>query len=84
MRIMTAAIYVRVSTLDQNPGNQLHELRAYTAARGWRCHEYIDHGVSGSKDRRPALDQLIEMPNAGALTCWCAGDWIHSDATCGT
>jgi len=27
-------------------------------ARGWSAVEYIDQGVSGAKDRRPALDQL--------------------------
>jgi DNA invertase Pin-like site-specific DNA recombinase len=32
---MKAAIYARVSTLDQEPENQLQELRRYIAARGW-------------------------------------------------
>lgn len=53
------AVYARVSTLDQNTENQLIELRRYVQARGWTIsREYIDHGVSGAKDRRPALDQL--------------------------
>jgi DNA invertase Pin-like site-specific DNA recombinase len=56
-----AAIYARVSTLDQQPENQLAELRRYVAARGWETAvEYVDHGVSGSKDRRPALDRLVK------------------------
>ena len=46
---MKAAIYVRVSTLDQNPANQLFELRRYVGARGWQLSEYVDHGVSGAK-----------------------------------
>jgi DNA invertase Pin-like site-specific DNA recombinase len=55
------AIYARVSTLDQQPENQLAELRRYVAARGWdTAVEYVDHGVSGSKDRRPALDRLAK------------------------
>ncbi len=54
-----AAIYARVSTLDQEPENQLQELRRYVQARGWTWTEYIDHGVSGSTDRRPALDRLV-------------------------
>lgn len=55
----TVALYARVSTFDQNTENQLIELRRYVAARGWTVsHEYIDHGISGAKDRRPALDQL--------------------------
>jgi len=56
---MRCAIYARVSTLDQEPENQLAELRQYTLARGWTSVEYVDRGVSGSKDRRPALDQLV-------------------------
>ena len=54
-----AAIYARVSTLDQEPENQLAELRRYVEARGWSAHEYTDKGVSGAKDKRPALDALI-------------------------
>ena len=56
---MKAAIYARVSTLDQQPENQLQELRRYVEARGWTAVEYVDRGVSGAKDRRPALDQLL-------------------------
>ncbi len=35
------------------------DLRRYCAARGWEASEYVDTGVSGAKDRRPALDQLM-------------------------
>jgi DNA invertase Pin-like site-specific DNA recombinase len=56
---MRAAIYARVSTADQEPENQLQELRGYVQARGWTAVEYVDRGVSGAKDRRPALDQLV-------------------------
>lgn len=56
---MRAAIYVRVSTLDQQPENQLQELRRYVEARGWSAVEFVDHGISGSKERRPALDRLM-------------------------
>ena len=56
---MRVAIYARVSTFDQEPENQLAELRQYVSARGWTSVEYVDRGVSGSKDRRPALDQLV-------------------------
>ena len=54
-----AAIYARVSTLDQEPENQLQELRRYAQARGWEGTEFVDHGVSGARDRRPALDRLV-------------------------
>ena len=53
---MKTAIYARVSTFDQEPENQLRELRRYVEARGWTAAvEYVDKGVSGSKDKRPAL-----------------------------
>jgi DNA invertase Pin-like site-specific DNA recombinase len=56
---MTAALYARVSTTDQTCENQLLELRRYCEARGWTIgREFVDTGVSGSKDRRPALDEL--------------------------
>jgi DNA invertase Pin-like site-specific DNA recombinase len=57
---MRAAIYARVSTADQTAENQLIELRAYVEARGWTATEFVDHGVSGAKDRRPALDALVK------------------------
>jgi DNA invertase Pin-like site-specific DNA recombinase len=56
---LKAAIYARVSTLDQEPENQLAELRRYVEARGWKLTEYVDRGVSGAKDRRAALDRLV-------------------------
>src|SRR5215472_13152931 len=56
---MRAAIYARVSTFDQEPENQLQELRRYVEARGWSAIEFVDRGVSGAKNRRPALDQMI-------------------------
>ena len=56
---MKAAIYARVSTFDQEPENQLQELRRYVQARSWEPTEYVDRGVSGTKDRRPDLDRLV-------------------------
>jgi DNA invertase Pin-like site-specific DNA recombinase len=56
---MRVALYARVSRLDQEPDNQLQELRRYVAARGWEAVAFVEHGVSGAKDRRPVLDQLL-------------------------
>src|SRR5262245_42668338 len=53
------AIYARVSTFDQSCEPQLRDLREYLAARGWQAVEYVDQGVSGARDRRPALDKLL-------------------------
>src|SRR5882672_2286022 len=39
---------------------QLVELREYAARRGWQVfQEYVDHGVSGAKESRPALNRLM-------------------------
>jgi DNA invertase Pin-like site-specific DNA recombinase len=68
-----AAIYARVSTPDQEPENQLAELRRYVEARGWTATEYVDRGISGAKDRRPALDALLrdaKRRQFDALVCW--------------
>jgi DNA invertase Pin-like site-specific DNA recombinase len=56
---MRCAIYARVSTFDQEPENQLAEIRRYVGARCWTAVDYVDRGISGAKDRRPALDQLL-------------------------
>jgi DNA invertase Pin-like site-specific DNA recombinase len=58
-RTTRAALYARVSTADQEPQNQLAALRAYATARAWITLEYVDRGVSGAKERRPALDRLL-------------------------
>jgi DNA invertase Pin-like site-specific DNA recombinase len=70
---MRAAIYARVSTLDQEPENQLTEVRHYVEARTWMSAEYIDRGVSGAKDRRPALDEMVRDARRrrfDVVVCW--------------
>jgi DNA invertase Pin-like site-specific DNA recombinase len=54
------AVYARVSTGDQTCDNQLRDLREYCRARGWtEVREFTDTGISGTKERRPALDKLV-------------------------
>jgi len=54
------AIYARVSTTDQSTDSQLLDLRRYVADRGWHTFkEYTDNGISGTKDNRPALNELM-------------------------
>jgi hypothetical protein len=70
---MKAAIYARVSTFDQEPENQLAELRRYADyadARGWTATAYVDKGVSGAKDKRPALDQLVADARRRRFDVW--------------
>ena len=53
------AAYIRVSTEDQHPEAQLVELREYAGRRGVELLEFVDHGISGKKDGRPALDRML-------------------------
>lgn len=56
------ATYARVSTTDQSCQAQLRDLREYCRARGWeQVTEYVDEGISGTTDRRPALDALMTL-----------------------
>jgi DNA invertase Pin-like site-specific DNA recombinase len=60
-----AALYMRVSTLDQHPETQLHDLRGLAAQRGFEIvQEYTDK-ISGAKARRPGLDQLLADARRG-------------------
>lgn len=66
-QIRSVALYARVSTLDkgQDPELQLRELRAYAAAQGLVVfEEYVEHGVSGAKDSRPALNRMMSDAKA--------------------
>jgi DNA invertase Pin-like site-specific DNA recombinase len=59
---MRVAIYCRVSTVGKGQSNdmQLLELKEYVERRGWQvAGEYLDSGISGSKERRPRLDSLM-------------------------
>jgi DNA invertase Pin-like site-specific DNA recombinase len=71
MTVNRVALYSRVSTHHgQDPDLQLRELREYTASRGLTIvQEYTDVGFSGSKDSRPALNQLIRIPVKRAKAC---------------
>jgi DNA invertase Pin-like site-specific DNA recombinase len=54
-----AAIYVRVSTSQQETDMQETELREYCENRSWTRTVYRDRGHSGAKSARPALDALL-------------------------
>ncbi len=63
---MRVALYARVSTEGQDPEVQLMALRAHATQRGWQVvEEFVDRGVSGAKERRPALDRLMKRAWAG-------------------
>lgn len=57
---MKVALYARVSTRDQDCEMQLADLRRMAEARGVEIvAEYVDRGISGSRDSRPELDKLM-------------------------
>jgi DNA invertase Pin-like site-specific DNA recombinase len=61
MKIKRAAIYTRVSTLDQHPEMQQQELIEYVSRRNWTLHKiYSDKGISGTAESRPGLDELLK------------------------
>jgi DNA invertase Pin-like site-specific DNA recombinase len=58
------ALYARVSTVNhgQDPEVQLRELREFCLRRRFDIAvEYVDKGISGLRERRPALDQLMAI-----------------------
>ena len=60
-----AALYMRVSTVDQHPETQLLDLRQMAAQRGYEVvQEYTDR-ISGAKARRPGLDQMMTDARRG-------------------
>ena len=60
-----AALYLRVSCVDQHPETQLLDLRQMAAQRGYAIvQEYTDR-ISGAKTRRPGLDQLMHDARRG-------------------
>ena len=61
-----AALYGRVSTFDQTTANQLLDLRQMARQRGLEIiEEYVDHGISGTRTRRPGLDQMMTDARRG-------------------
>lgn len=70
---MGVALYVRVSTLDQNPEAQRRELEAYAARHGMAVAGVFVDRASGVDPGRPALERLLQECRAGrieAVLCW--------------
>jgi DNA invertase Pin-like site-specific DNA recombinase len=69
---MRVAIYARVSTANngQDPMVQVRELREYCERRGWTvAGEFVDVGISGTKDKRPELDRLMADAHRRRFDC---------------
>jgi DNA invertase Pin-like site-specific DNA recombinase len=60
-----AALYMRVSTVDQHPESQLLDLSQMAQQRGYEIvKEYTDR-ISGTKARRPGLDEMLQHGRRG-------------------
>jgi len=73
MKPKRVALYVRVSTGEQNADLQVNELTEYAAFRKWQTVETYADKMSGAKDRRPALDRLMADAKRGkfdAVAVW--------------
>jgi len=63
--VKRAALYMRVSTVDQHPETQLLDLRQMAAQRGYEIVEEFTDRISGVKARRPGLDQMMKEARRG-------------------
>jgi DNA invertase Pin-like site-specific DNA recombinase len=67
---MRIALYSRVSTAEQSAQMQLDELRSYCQRRGWEiAEEFVDVGISGSMESRPALNRLLAEARRRRFDC---------------
>jgi len=71
---MKVALYTRVSTNDQSVQMQSSDLKGYCQQRRFEVYkEYADQGISGTKDKRPGLDELMDdarKKKFDAVLCW--------------
>jgi DNA invertase Pin-like site-specific DNA recombinase len=68
MKVKRAALYIRVSTGEQNAEPQERALREYVQRRGWKLQKiYRDHGISGASSKRPALTELLKDYRRGSV-----------------
>ena len=65
MAAKRAALYLRVSTLDQHPETQLHDLRQLAQQRGLEIIVTYTDYLSSTKIRRPKLEQMLADARQG-------------------
>ena len=77
---MRAALYARVSTADQEPANQLDELRRYVSARGWHPTEYTEcpQRGQGSASRPGSMLKDCQQRRVDILVVWRLDRWGRS------
>jgi DNA invertase Pin-like site-specific DNA recombinase len=73
MKSKRVAIYTRISTAEQQDAMQKDDLPTYAAFRRWEIAGVYSDTISGSKDKRPALDRLMADARKGkfdVVLCW--------------
>ena len=60
-----AVLYLRVSKLEQHPETQLHDLRQLARQRGLEITSIYEDKVTGARDSRPGLDQMMADARQG-------------------
>jgi DNA invertase Pin-like site-specific DNA recombinase len=60
-----AALYMRVSTLDQHPETQFYDLRQMAQQRGYQIVEEYTDRISGAKAKRPGFDAKMSDGRRG-------------------
>jgi DNA invertase Pin-like site-specific DNA recombinase len=63
--VKRAALYLRVSTLDQHPETQLYDLEQMARRRAFEIVERYKDRIRGTRARRPGLDKLMEDARRG-------------------
>lgn len=79
--ITNVAIYLRVSTSDQDTSLQARELHDFVRARGWIVVGTFEDKATGTNDRRPQLRALMEQARArrfDVVLVWKLDRWARS------
>ena len=76
MRVKRAALYVRMSTNEQDTGAQERALREYVQRRGWKVQKIYRDRQSGASVRRPALNELQKDCRRGSVDLLGSGNLI--------
>src|SRR5438045_3448799 len=67
-QVKRVAAYCRCSTMEQDVAAQEQQIAEYVHHRGWKLVRiYRDRGVSGAKDNRPGLQQLLQDCRRGQV-----------------
>jgi len=70
MKELNIGLYARVSKDEQNIETQLVALKDYCQRNNYQIKEtYLDNGISGATDNRPAFNKMLEDMRTGKINC---------------